>query len=116
MEMALALVLLTGAGLMIRSMAKLWSTNPGFDAQNVLKFDIAAAQPLGNTPAAIRAAFRQLHDAIAATPGVQAVSLDVGSSPMGGDSELPFWLDNETKPASQTEMKSALFYATQSDY
>jgi predicted permease len=115
-EMALALVLLTGAGLMIRSMAKLWSTSPGFDAQNVLKFDIAAAQPLGTTPAAIRAAFRQLHDAIAVTPGVQAASLDVGSSPMGGDSELPFWLDNESKPASQAEMKSALFYATQSDY
>src|SRR5215472_1893641 len=43
MEMALALVLLTGAGLMIRSMAKLWTTNPGFDPQNVLKFDLAAA-------------------------------------------------------------------------
>ena len=115
-EMALALVLLTGAGLMIRSMAKLWTTNPGFDPQNVLKFDLAAGQPLGSTPAAIRTAFRQLHDTMAAAPGVQVLSLEVGSSPMGGDSELPFWLDNESKPASQTEMKTTLFYATQSDY
>jgi len=115
-EMALALVLLTGAGLMIRSLGKLWDVNPGFDPKNVLSFSLSSAQPLGNTPAAILASFRQLHDAIAAVPGVQAVSLKIGSSPMAGDSELPLWLDTEAKPASQQEMKSALFYSTQPDY
>jgi predicted permease len=71
---------------------------------------------LGTNPAAILASFRQLHDAIAAVPGVQAVSLKIGSSPMAGDSEVPLWLDTEAKPASQQEMKSALFYSTQPDY
>jgi len=116
MEIALALVLLAGAGLMIRSLGKLWSINPGFDPGNVVRFGLAAGKPLGETPASVRATLRQLRDAIAAIPGVQAVSLTVGASPMHGDSELPLWLEGEPKPASQAEMKTALFYATQPDY
>ena len=116
LEMAIALVLLVGAGLMIRSLAKLWGVNPGFSAENVLSFNLASAQPLGATPAATRAAFRQLHDSIASVPGVQSISLSVGSSPMNGDSELPLWLEGEAKPASMSEMKSALFYITEPEY
>jgi predicted permease len=115
-EMALALVLLAGAGLMIRSLANLWNVDPGFDPNHVLNFNIAAAQPLGETPAAARAMFRRLHDAIASVPGVQAVSLTVGASPMAGDSELPLWLEGEPKPVSQSDMKVSLFYVTQPDY
>jgi predicted permease len=116
LEMALALVLLTGAGLMIRSLANLWNTDPGFEPQDVLNFNLAASQPLGETPAKIRAAIRQLHGSIAAIPGVQAVSLSVGATPMIGDSEIPFWMDNESKPATQSDMKTSLYYATQPDY
>ncbi len=115
-EMGLALVLLAGAGLMIRSLANLWNVDPGFDPKHVLNFNLAAARPFGETPAAIRAAFRRLHDAIADVPGVQAVSLTVGASPMAGDSEIPLWLEGEPKPASQSEMKISLFYVTQPDY
>ena len=115
-EMALALVLLAGAGLMLRSLAKLWDVNPGFDTRNVMEFSFASSQPLGDTPDAIRASFRRLHDAVAAVPGVQAVSLTIGSTPTEGDSELPLWLEGETKPASQSEMKFSLFYAVQPDY
>ena len=115
-EMALALVLLTGAGLMIRSLGKLWAVNPGFDAQGVLNFELAASKPLGNTPAEIRSAFRKLHDAIANVPGVEGVSLTAGASPMDSDSELPLWLEGEAKPASQSDMKYSLFYIVQPDY
>jgi len=115
-EMALALVLLAGAGLMLRSLAKLWNVDPGFDTRNVMEFSIAASRPLGETPEAIRAAFRRLHDAVAAVPGVQSVSITVGSTPTEGDSELPLWLEGEAKPASQSEMKVSLFYAIQPDY
>lgn len=116
LEMAMAVVLLVAAGLMIRSMAKLWSTAPGFDAQNVVSFRIATAQPLGATSAGIRAAFRNLHDAMGSVPGVEAVALSDGSAPMEGDSDVPFWLEGEPKPASEQEMKPTLFYLTQSDY
>jgi predicted permease len=115
-EMALALVLLAGAGLMTRSLGKLWGVNPGFEARGVLNFEITAGKPLGDTPAATRSAFRKLHDAIAAVPGVQSVSLTAGSSPMWNDSELPLWLEGEARPASQSEMKYSLFYVVQPDY
>ena len=116
LEMAIALVLLVGAGLMIRSLANLWSVDPGFSPENVLNFNIASAQPLGETPEGVRAAFRRLHDSIAEVPGVESVSLSVGSSPMSGDSDLPLWLEGEPKPASTADMKMSLFYVTQPDY
>jgi predicted permease len=115
-EMALALLLLAGAGLMTRSMAKLWSVNPGFDAQGVLNFELAASKPLGKTPAEIRSALRKLHDTLAAVPGIEDVSLTAGATPMDSDSELPLWLEGEPKPASQSEMKDSLFYIVQPDY
>jgi predicted permease len=115
-EMALALVLLAGAGLMVRTLTKLWSVDPGVDAHNVVSFTVASAQPMGATPAATRAMFQELHDTINAVPGVQDVSLTIGSSLMNGDSELPFWLGSEAKPASQSEMKTTLFYVTQPEY
>jgi len=115
-EMALALLLLTGAGLMIRSIGKLWNVNPGFDAQSVLRFELTSSRSLGNTPAAIRSSFRQLHDTISSVSGVQAVSLSAGSTPMWSDSEIPLWLQGEPKPSSQSGMKNSLFYAVQPDY
>jgi predicted permease len=116
MEMALAVVLLAAAGLMIRSLTNLWTVDPGFDAQNVMRFSFATSQPLGTTPAAIRAAFRNLQTTIASVPGVQAASMSDGASPLEGDSEVPFWLDGEAKPAAESEMKNTLFYLTQADY
>ena len=116
MEMALAVVLLAAAGLMIRSLTNLWTVDPGFDAKNVMRFSFATPQPLGTTPAAIRAAFRNLQTTIGSVPGVQAASMSDGASPLEGDSEVPFWLGGEAKPAAESEMKSTLFYVTQPDY
>jgi predicted permease len=116
MEMALAVVLLVAAGLMIRSVGKIWGVDPGFDPNHVAFFSFSTAQPLGATPDTIRQSYRQIHDAIAAVPGVESVSLSGGSTPMYTDSELPFWLEGEAKPASQADMKLALFFSIQPDY
>jgi predicted permease len=115
-EMAMAVVLLVGAGLMIRSLAKLWGVNPGFDPHNAATFALSYPTTLGATPDAIRASMRQLHDSVATVPGVQAASLSAGSSPMSGDSELPFWIEGQPKPATESEMKAALFYGVEPDY
>ena len=116
MEVALAVVLLVAAGLMIRSSIKIWSVDPGFDPNNVVFFSFGSAQSLGASPDAVRQSYRQIHDAIAAVPGVESVSLSGASIPMETDSELPFWLEGESKPASQADMKPSLFFAIQPDY
>jgi predicted permease len=114
--MATALVLLVGAGLMIRSLANLWNVSPGFNPHNAVNFAFSHPTTLGSTPESIRAAMRQLRDSVAAVPGVQAVSLSVGSTPMNGDSDLPFWIEGQPKPTTTSEMKAALFYAVEPGY
>ena len=113
-EMALALVLLAGAGLMIRSLAKLWSVDPGFDSQNVLTAQVSI--PAIGSPNAVRAIWRQINDRLDAIPGVQAVSLSAGAKPMEGDSQIPIWLEGQAKPSTFAEMKFALSYFVQPDY
>ena len=68
-EMALALVLLAGAGLTIRSLAKLWKVNPGFNPRNSITFAVSCPISRNATPDAIRASLRQLHDTVAAVTG-----------------------------------------------
>ena len=113
-EVALALVLLAGAGLMIRSMGALWSVDPGFDPHHILAF--RATFPPVKSPDAIREMWREIQDNLKAIPGVQAASVTLGSVPTLGDSELPFWLAGEPKPASNSQMKVSLFYLVQPDY
>jgi predicted permease len=114
-EMALALILLAGTGLMVRSLLKLWSVDPGFDAHNVLTFFISSPT-MESSAAAERARWRAVTDKLTAIPGVTAASLSAGAMPMEGDSEVPFWIEGQPKPAAPTEMKQTLFYTVQPDY
>jgi predicted permease len=116
LEMATALVLLVGAGLMIRSLAVLWGVSPGFNPHNVLSMAVTMPPGSDPDPARTRAALRQLHDQIRNLPGVTAASVTAASLPMSGDSELPFWREGKPKPASDSEMNWALFYLIESDY
>jgi predicted permease len=116
-ETALALILLVGAGLMIRSLIALWNVNPGFNPHNLLSFSVAfPPAAMQATPDQLRNSLLQLDAAYGAIPGVQFVSACGGSLPMQGDSELPFWLEGHPKPLSTQEMSSALFYLVEPDY
>ena len=116
-EMATALVLLVGAGLMVRSLARLWSVDPGFHPKNVLVFQVALPPAMaGAPPDAIRANLRQLREEIAGVPGVASVSLQHGGLPMYGDSDDPFWIDGQPKPERESDMPWALWYEVEPDY
>ena len=116
-EMALALVLLTGAGLMIRSLVGLWSVDPGFNPHNILNFSLSLAPSMSKVePAAIRAGLREFDNKIRAIPGIQAVSLSWGAMPMNGDDERLFWIEGRPKPASDNDMNWALAYIVEADY
>ena len=116
-EMAMALVLLAGAGLMIRSLTRLWNVDPGFNPRNVLTMGLSL-QPsvMSASPDAIRTAFREFDDKVASIPGVQAVSQNWGSLPMGYDDELTFWFEGQPKPSTQNEMSWGIDYIVEPGY
>jgi predicted permease len=116
-EMALALVLLIGAGLALRTLVQLWNVDPGFNPRNVLTFGFSLSpSTLQTTPAAIRESFRAADSAVASTPGVQSVSLSWGAFPMSGDDEWLFWLDGQPKPTTANEMNWVIDYVVDPDY
>jgi predicted permease len=117
LEMAMALVLLVGAGLMIRSLLVLWNVDPGFRPNNVLTFGLSLPPSLMHAPpAAVRAYVRDLDTKFAAAPGVVAASQSWGAFPMSSDDERLFWIDGEPKPTNENDMKWTLNYVVQPNY
>jgi putative ABC transport system permease protein len=72
-EIALALVLMTGAGLMIRSFVKLQSIDPGFDPKNALTFSLSLPSTKYDTATKRTDFFGQLIERLQAIPGVESV-------------------------------------------
>jgi predicted permease len=80
-EVALSLMLLIGAGLLIRSFVRLQTVSPGFTPDNVISMRLGSSgRPVQNRDAAV-ARYRQFGEAIARIPGVEA---------RGAVSSLPF--------------------------
>ncbi|HEV2114697.1 MAG TPA: ABC transporter permease [Terriglobales bacterium] len=115
-EVALGLVLTVSAGLMVRTMARLWSVDAGFDPHNVLTFGVAGSPAVHGTPAEIRNGLSATMQQMQSIPGVKAVSIVFGGLPMNGDSELPYWVEGRPKPAEQSQMDMALFYGIAPGY
>ena len=82
-ELALSVVLLTGAGLALRSIAHLRQVDPGFDRRNVLTASISLPGIRYGTNAKATAFHYQFRDRIAALPGIDAVGIAT-ASPLGG--------------------------------
>jgi len=95
-QIALALVLLTGAGLMIRSAARLHGTAIGIAADNVLtmRFDLPRAS-YTNTAGSVF--FEQLVERVRALPGVESVGLGNCAPVSGGCNGTSFWFGRERR-------------------
>jgi len=116
-EMALALVLLIGAGLMIRSLNALWNVDPGFRADNVLTFSLGLPPSMRSaSPEAARANLRALSDKLNSLPGVRAASITDGAAVLRLDDDVYFWLDDQPRPASASEMQMTLVYQVEPGY
>ncbi|MBL8981787.1 MAG: FtsX-like permease family protein, partial [Gemmatimonadetes bacterium] len=73
-EVALAVVLLAGSGLMIRSLGNLLAVDPGFEARNVLTLRLSL--PPGTfAPDSMPGFYDAVQEAVAAVPGVERVAL-----------------------------------------
>ena len=115
-EVAASLVLLIGAGLMLKTMWQLSRVSPGFDPQKLLTFSVGLSPANRATPDRIRSTYRELAEGIRALPGVQAAGT-VDDVPLtDNDDELPFWVSGRPRPKSQSEMLWALNYDVSAGY
>jgi predicted permease len=115
-EVALALVLLVGAGLMIRSLTALWRVDPGFNPNHAITFFLSLPADPNTTSAETRARLRLFDDKMSNIPGVKAVSVTLGSRPMIHNSSEVFWIEGEPKPANLHDMHQALFYLAEAGF
>ena len=99
-EMALALILLVSAGLLIRSLIRLQSVNPGFDPHNVMTASLDLPDAKYSDPKKAEF-FRQLTPLLNALPGVQSAAA-VFPLPMSGD-EIRTSFQIEGRPVAKSD-------------
>jgi putative ABC transport system permease protein len=113
-EVALSLVLLVGAGLLIRSFTRLTDVNPGFDPRNVLTQYVGLSGDRYAESARQSAFYEQLLERIQRLPGVEAAG---ASCPLALTYRTSGRFTIEGRPpASSNERLSAHYRSVSSDY
>jgi predicted permease len=99
-QVALALVLLIGAGLLIRSFGKVMAVNPGFDAAKIIHVRVAT-DPSYKTLASVQAAYSRIMEKMREIPGVESAG---SSNSMPGYGQLtPGALPLRGRPLGQDQ-------------
>jgi len=88
-ELALAVVLLLGAGLLVRSFNKLMAIDLGFDRENVLTFRVSLPRSNYAKPAQTNSFYTDLLQRLRALPGVEAVGT-INHTPLMGHGLIAF--------------------------
>ena len=114
-QMALTLVLLVSAGLLFRTIRRLWEINPGFDTQHVIAFKVGLSPSAAKSGSTLRIAFLQLLDRIRMIPGVQAADFSMLVPLTDDDNDTPFWIGTD-KPAVVQNAPRMLVFDTGPDY
>jgi len=113
-QLALALVLLVGSGLMFRSFQQLQSVDPGVNPENVLTVGVSLGESIPNPEAA--SFYQQVADQVAALPGVTSVGLStfvpIGGGGANGGS---FYIESEPRD-EETLPPVAMYKAIGGDY
>jgi predicted permease len=112
-DVALAVVLLVGAGLMIRSMGRLLGLNPGFDPEHVLSMQISMVGAAYAKDEAVLATTSAIVDRLRALPGVESAAA-AGQIPLGGNGDT-WGFHIEGRPAG-AEDPSVERYSVTPDY
>ena len=113
-EVAVALMLLVGAGLMTRSFATLMRVSPGFEPRNLLAVQIYLPQTKYTNAVQRTRFFMEAIRKVASLPGVQSAAA-VSALPMypvGIDFALPFTVEGKAPPANGEEPRADIRMAT----
>ncbi|MEJ2007686.1 MAG: ABC transporter permease [Acidobacteriota bacterium] len=106
-EVALALVLLVGAGLMVGGFRTMLNANPGYDRRGVLTFRLSLPSYEYRDDARRRAFYQQLLARLEVLPGVESASV-VTSLPSGWSWNQTFYRAEGQPPAAPGEMRTAV--------
>jgi predicted permease len=114
-QAALSLVLLSAAGLLTQSLHNMQSQNFGFETPNryILHID---PQMAGYKPAQMQSLFRQLHDSLAAIPGIGQVSFSL-YTPMEGDNwGETVYIEGQAPPPPDSNQNNASWLRVSAGY
>ncbi len=106
-EVALALVLLVGAGLLVKSFVTLTDVNPGYEPDNALTAQISLPNTKYGDPGVQRAFFDQLIDRLDAVPGVKAAGTTNMLPLLPGNIVLTFGIAGQPQPSDPEDMPRA---------
>jgi len=115
-EVAASLVLLAGAGLMLRTVWSLGAVNPGFGPNHVLTFSVGLSPANISSSDRILRTLEQTVDRIQNVPGVKGAGVSALIPLSGNDNEMPFYVKGRPRPTSQGDMLWALLYVTSPGY
>jgi len=113
-EVALSLMLLIGAGLMIRSLWKLRSVDPGLDPHNVLTLTVSVPPRKFPLPSQQGAFFERLRSEVAALPGIESAGV-IDALPTEGGSTQPIQIEGRP-PAAMADQPEVAVRTINPDY
>ncbi len=114
LQIALAVILLTGAGLLIRSFARLLEADPGFGARRALTFTLTLPHNSHPQAASIRSFYDQTLSGIAALPGVKGVAA-ASALPLERGETHPVEAEGQPRPLGEGS-RTATHTWVQGDY
>src|SRR5262245_10344784 len=115
-EVALSLILLVGAGLLIKSFWRLEHVEPGFDPRNLLSVEISLPPAKYGERAQSVAFYQQMLEGVKSLPGVKAAAI-VNHPPFSGRrTHNPFQIEGRPEPASPSELPGADYRSISPDY
>jgi putative ABC transport system permease protein len=114
-EIALALALLIGAGLMVKSFLRLQAVDPGFDPSQLLTMAVSLPRAKYPKPDKIATFYQQVLEKIKTLPGVQSVGATTGLPIQGGGGSATFFVGGAQQTPSE-KGANANFQAINSDY
>ena len=113
-ELTLALMLLIGASLLVKSFWRLTSVNPGFDPKHVQTFRLRLPDSKYDNPEMSIRAVRELRRRISELPGVARVGITSGI-PLGRDNPMRYWLEGQVEPTNEVQWPVSLTYFVDED-
>ncbi|MBA3848968.1 MAG: hypothetical protein C0502_03105 [Opitutus sp.] len=113
-QVALTLVVLSGAALLMKSLLNLQQTHPGFDPRGVLTARLAPPPSKWETMLELAAYYERAIDEVRRVPGVESVAVD-SSAPLSGITlRYPFWVQG--RPRTEGNADDAVFNSVTPDF